>query len=186
MRAGWKRRRRSHVVWSKTGCTSASLKDVRRSHYLRTCAPLDFTLIQCNTAHTFLNHSREAENNAPQVLKEKEAVRGWHLWNPQVHFPERMEICFRDWLKDRWGDGELLGMVLACSLLGSRGGAGSHGKGGLWGRVLCPPPKGWDPVNKNLFSLILIVGSYVKVPSVWAPVCLVPHQPLCSHSIGKN
>ena len=56
--------------------TSASLKDVQRSHSLGMWALLDSTMTQCNTAHVFLDHYMEAENSMPQILKERAAARG--------------------------------------------------------------------------------------------------------------
>ena len=76
------------------------------------------------------------------------------------------------WLKNRYGYGELLGMVLAYGLLVSKGSAGSCGRGGLRAGVLpAPLPQGWNPVNKNLFPSTQIVGSCVKVPCGRALVC---------------
>ena len=43
----------------------AALTHVQRSHSLGTCASLDSTMTQCNTAHVSLNHCMEAENSAP-------------------------------------------------------------------------------------------------------------------------
>ena len=45
--------------------TSDSLKDVWRCHSLGTCASLDSTVTQCNTAHVSLNHCMEAEGSTP-------------------------------------------------------------------------------------------------------------------------
>ena len=73
----------------------AALTHVQRSHSLGTCASLDSTMTQCNTAHVSLNHCMEAEDNVPQILKERAAARGWGPWNPQVHLPEKMEVCLR-------------------------------------------------------------------------------------------
>ena len=56
--------------------TSASLKDVERSHSLVKCAFLDFIMIQCNMEHIFLTYYIEVENNVPQILKERAAARG--------------------------------------------------------------------------------------------------------------
>ena len=71
--------RENHVVSREKGGASASLKDMQRSHSLGTRASLDSTIIQCNTAHVFLNHYREAENTTLQTLKERAAARGWRL-----------------------------------------------------------------------------------------------------------
>ena len=59
--------------------TSASLEDIWRGHFLGTCAHLDPTMIQCNTAHALLDYYVEAEDNITQTLKERAAVRGWQL-----------------------------------------------------------------------------------------------------------
>ena len=56
--------------------TSTSLKYIRRGHCLGTCAFMDSTMIQCNMAHVFLAYYMEAEDNVPQILKERAAVRG--------------------------------------------------------------------------------------------------------------
>ena len=40
---------------------------------------MDFNMIQCNTAHVFLDYYMEAEDNIPQVLKERAIARGCHL-----------------------------------------------------------------------------------------------------------
>ena len=40
---------------------------------------------------------------------------------------------------------------------------------------LCQPPRGCNPVNKNLFPSTPIVGLCIKVPCAQAPVCSVPH-----------
>ena len=56
--------------------TSASLRDMWRGHSFGTCAFPDFTIIQCNMAHVFLDYYMEAENNIPQTLKERAVVRG--------------------------------------------------------------------------------------------------------------
>ena len=55
---------------------SASQKDIQRSHSFETCASLDSTMIQCNTAHASLNRFMEAEDN---VLPdpEGELLQGW-------------------------------------------------------------------------------------------------------------
>ena len=57
--------------------TSASLEDVQRSHSLRTCLFQDFAMIQCNMAQVFLDYHMEAEDNVPQILKERAAARRW-------------------------------------------------------------------------------------------------------------
>ena len=49
--------------------TSASVKDIQRSHCLGTCVFLDSTTIQGNIAHVFLIHYMEVEYNVPQILK---------------------------------------------------------------------------------------------------------------------
>ena len=49
----------------------------REATFLGTCAFLDFTMIQYNMAHIFLDFYLEAEDNVPQILKERAAVRGW-------------------------------------------------------------------------------------------------------------
>ena len=36
---------------------------------------LDFTVIQCNVACIFLEYYREADDNVPQILKERTAAR---------------------------------------------------------------------------------------------------------------
>ena len=59
--------------------TAVSLEDRQRSHCLGTCVLLDFTMIQCNTAHVFPGYYMEAENNISQILKERAAARGWRL-----------------------------------------------------------------------------------------------------------
>lgn len=43
-----------------------------------------------------------------------------------------MEDCLHSWLKDKLGCGELLGIVLACSLLGSKGLVGEKGSEQEW------------------------------------------------------
>ena len=78
----------------------------------------------------------------------------------------------RDWLKDRQGDGELVGMVLACSLLEGKGSAGLAGEDGSE-QECSQPPWDWSPINKNLFPSTLIVGSGVKAPHGQALVCSV-------------
>ena len=67
-----------------------------------------------------------------------------------MRIPETRETCLHDRLTDRSGCGVLLGMGLACSLLGSKGGAGSRGSGGLRAGGLSAP-QSWSPVNKHLF-----------------------------------
>ena len=42
---------------------------------------LDFTMIQCNMAHVFLDYYVEAEDNIPQILKERAAADG----NSETH-----------------------------------------------------------------------------------------------------
>ena len=41
---------------------------------------LDFTVMQCTTAHAFLDSYVEAEDSVPQILKERAAVRCLHSW----------------------------------------------------------------------------------------------------------
>ena len=50
-----------------------------REATLGMCAFLDSTTIQCNTAPVFLDYYMEAEDNAPQILKERAAARGWQF-----------------------------------------------------------------------------------------------------------
>ena len=68
-------------AWSRTGTaelqTSASMKDIWRSHSLGICASLDSTRIQCNTAHVSLNHYMEAKDNIQQILKDRAGARRW-------------------------------------------------------------------------------------------------------------
>ena len=59
-----------------------------------------------------------------------------------MHIPERMEVCLQDWLQDRWAYGDLLGMVLAYSLWGSKGAPELMGKGALSRSALGPPEVG--------------------------------------------
>ena len=58
-------------------------------------------MVQCSTAYSYLDSYMETESSAPQILKEKIAVSRWQLRNIQVYFPNRMEICLSDQLKDR-------------------------------------------------------------------------------------
>ena len=50
-----------------------------KGHPLGKGAFLDSTTIQCNMAHGFLGHHREAEDNVLQILRERAAARGWQL-----------------------------------------------------------------------------------------------------------
>ena len=59
--------------------TSASLMDIKRRCSLEICAFPDFTMMQCNMAHVFLDCYIEAEDNISQILKEGAAVRRWRL-----------------------------------------------------------------------------------------------------------
>ena len=90
------------------------------------------TLEQCNTACGFLNCYMETESSAPQILKERAASRGegGDSETPKYTF-QRMETCLHERLKDKLGHGELLDMVLARSLLGSKECSESYGRGGL-------------------------------------------------------
>ena len=54
-------------------------------------------------------------------------------------------------------------MVLAYSLVGGKGNAGSRGRTGLCAGVLSDP-QGWNPVNKDMFPSTLTVGSCIRVP----------------------
>ena len=54
---------------------------------------LDFTMIQRSTAHVFLDHYMEVEDDEPHILKERAAARGGQLRNPWVHFPEEIQNC---------------------------------------------------------------------------------------------
>ena len=154
--------------------------DIWRGHSLGTCAFPGSTIIQCNVAHVFLNYFMEVKDNIPQIIKEKAAAIRWRLWSPWVYFPEGLENCLSSQLKIRiWGYGELLGLFLAYSLVGSKGSAGSHGRTGLCAEVL-PAPRpptatcqGFTPVNKSLFFPMLIVRSCIKAPCAWATVCSI-------------
>ena len=55
--------------------TSASLRDIRRSHSLGTHDFLDFTTIQCNMAHIFMDSHLETKDNISQILKKRAAAR---------------------------------------------------------------------------------------------------------------
>ena len=118
------------------------------------------TLEQCNTACGFLNCYMETESSAPQILKERAAARGedGDSETPKYTF-QRMETCLHERLKDKLGHGELLDMVLARSLLGSRNVLSLMGEEAS--EQQCSQlPQGWKPVNKNLFPSALVVGSH--------------------------
>ena len=90
-----------------------------------TCLSLDPTMMQCNMAHASLNCYMEAEDNAPQILKEGAAARGWRLRNPQHTQRGWRPVCaarlstdrdagnFRAWfwLTAWWGAREVLGLL---------------------------------------------------------------------------
>ena len=86
---------------------------------------------------------------------ERAAGRRWQLWNPREHLPERTEIyfCGRPKLqKDRLGNGEFLGVVLACNLLVSKTSSRSHGRERfIAGVISVSQPPNWNPVNKTCF-----------------------------------
>ena len=65
--------------------------------------------------------------------------------------------------KKRSGNGEVLGIVLSCSLLESKRSPGSLGRERLRAGVLSPPPApNWNPVNKNLFPSTQIFWTCIK------------------------
>ena len=68
-----------------------------------------------------------------------------------MHIPETMEICLCDGLKYRQGNGELLGIVFACGLLGSKSSSESGEREGLRAGVLSALPKGGTLLIKTYF-----------------------------------
>ena len=60
--------------WNADFCFSEGHED--RLLAWEVCASLDSTTIQCNTAPVFLDYCMEAEDNVPQILKERAAMRG--------------------------------------------------------------------------------------------------------------
>ena len=39
-------------------------------------------MTQCNTAHASLDYDVEADDDVPQIPREKAAASGWRLWYP--------------------------------------------------------------------------------------------------------
>ena len=145
--------------------TSAFLKDVWRSHCLGKCASLDSTMTQCNTAHASLNHYRRLRTMDPRSwrreLQREDGNSETHKCTCQRGW---RSICVTGWCTDKdvgnfgawfwlvafWEAREALGLV--------------REKGSQL-------PRGWNPVNKNLFPSTLIVGSYVRTPGGQGPGC---------------
>ena len=63
-----------------------------------------------------------------------------------------------------WGT---IGLGFGLSLVGSKGLMGEQGSE----QECSQYPQGWNPVNKNLFPSILVVGSCTNAPHAQFPVC---------------
>ena len=50
---------------------------------------MDYTMIQCNMAHVFLNYYMEAENIIPQILKDRAPERMATLQPTNAHSREK-------------------------------------------------------------------------------------------------
>lgn len=93
---------------------------------------------------------READDNAPQTLKERGAERGWRMW----YLPEGLQNCVCGWLTLKQGNGELLVWAFVYSLCGGEEARGlREGRGSEHKCSQRPlpraPPQGWNAVNKN-------------------------------------
>ena len=105
--------------------------DIWRGHSLGTCAFLDFTMIQWNMAHVFLDYYMEAEDNIPRSWRKELLWEDGNFETYKYTLQRRWKtVCAADLITDK-EMGNYRAWFWLIAWRGSKGRAESCGRTGL-------------------------------------------------------